>query len=94
MELTSKLLTEVSRNLDLPSDIIMGVPRIEILGQDQIHVEPHRGLLSYSQTEVVINSKLGNICVSGNNLRIKLMNHVRIVLDGHITNVSIQGDGI
>ncbi len=76
--------------LDLPSDIVAGVPRLELVGFREFSVEPHGGLLEYEKEQICISSTMGNICVFGNNLTIKLMNRERISVCGEILGIQLQ----
>ena len=82
-----KLLLKASAKLELPADIMAGVPRIEILGKDQCCIEPQRGLLEYSVYRICVSTDVGTVQILGNNMRIKQMNSARIIVSGKLYSV-------
>jgi len=91
MNMAEKLLAKASRKLDLPADIIAGVPRIEILANAQFSIEPHRGLSGYSNKEIGVSTNIGTIVVRGNEIRIKCMNASRVTIEGEISMICFVG---
>lgn len=90
MKQIGKLLTKISGHLDLPADIVAGVPRIELVGTQQCSVEPHHGLLSYSKEEIILATQVGALFVHGTSLEIKQMHQGRITVIGKINQVCIS----
>ena len=88
--LTDKVLTGIAQKMELPADVLAGVPRIILIGHDEFQIEPHRGLGEYSQSEVKIYSKIGPISVIGNSLSIRLMNQTRMIITGRISAVKLS----
>jgi len=82
MNRAKKILMKASSKLELPTDIIAGVPRIELIGKEQCSIEPHRGLLVYTEERICIETDSGIVNVVGNHMRIKQMNASRIVISG------------
>lgn len=93
MKQTNKLLAATADKLDLPSDIVAGQPRIELIGDRRCSVEPHRGLLEYTKQLVSVDSAAGIVIISGMNLEIIQMNRDRITVAGEISGVSLEGTG-
>ena len=48
-------LARTAQTFDLPADIVAGLPRIELIGNGQLQMEDHRGILSYREDEVVVS---------------------------------------
>ncbi len=48
-------LARTAQTFDLPADIVAGLPRIELIGNGQLQMENHRGILSYREDEVVVS---------------------------------------
>ena len=90
MNKTRKALVASAQRLDLPADILAGVPRMEWIGNAEFSVEPHKGLKAYSEEEVVIDSTAGEITVQGKKLSMKQMNHNRISVTGTICTVKLR----
>ena len=56
MERTRKeqggLLESVAELFDLPADVVAGLPRLELVGNRQLYLEGHSGLLSYGAERI------------------------------------------
>ena len=48
------LLERVSSALELPADLLAGLPRVELIGDRELRMENHRGISYYSDTEIRI----------------------------------------
>ena len=89
MAAAGKWLQELSQKLELPADILAGVPRMELIGSELFTMEPHKGLLEYERTKICISSAIGVVQVHGSGLGIKLMNYTQITISGKICRVSV-----
>lgn len=83
------ILQYISKKFDLPSDILAGIPRIELLGTDECSVEPHQGLLEYGDERIAVGTAVGPVVLEGKKLEIKRMNGQRITLSGRISQISL-----
>lgn len=77
----------VVRTMDLPQDVIMDLPRITMIGQLHIYIENHRGLLAFSETEMRLMLKHGQLLISGSALVIKTILPEEILIEGKIDKV-------
>ena len=87
MNSAKKLLLKTSERLELPSDILVGIPRIEMLGRGKCTIEPQKGLLEYSEKRICVATELGKVHVFGDDMRIKEMNACRIVISGKLEKI-------
>lgn len=60
----------IAQNTDLPSEIILDVPKITVIGYKEIIIENHKGILSFEKDLVRIRSKLGPIKIEGSGFEI------------------------
>lgn len=81
------LLARAADRMDLPADVLAGLPRVEIIGTQTCLVEPHKGLVEYGTEQVVVDTTAGRICVLGSDLRIGSMNRVCLCVRGNIAAV-------
>ncbi len=86
-------LARLSAKLELPADLVAGVPKLELTGSGELLLEQHRGIKSYSQEEVCIRVSLGLIRIAGSGLYIRLMNSKRIALCGTIHSITLEEGG-
>lgn len=78
------LLAKAADRMDLPADVLAGLPRIELIGTQTCLVEPHKGLEEYGMNRVVVNTTAGKVSVLGTDLKIGSMNRVCLCIRGHI----------
>ncbi len=88
MERKESILEKAVRVLDIPADVA-GVPRIEILGDTELRVEYHKGILSYGTQEIHISGGKMVIRVLGSDLELKSMNAEELLITGRIRAVEL-----
>lgn len=69
---------------DLPGDVVLDVARITLVGDVQMAVENHRGLLEYNPDRVVMGVPGGHLVVTGTELVIGTITPEEIILMGKI----------
>ena len=55
-----RVLDSVAELFDLPADVVAGLPRLELVGDRQLYLEHHTGLLAYSDTQIDANTAAGD----------------------------------
>lgn len=85
--LKTKMSRWLTKKMELPADVMMDLPRITMIGQLHIYIENHRGLLSFSDTELRLLLKQGQLLVKGNSFVIKTILPEEILLEGKIQQV-------
>lgn len=79
------LLTDV---LELPKDLVLNLPRITLIGNVQLTLENHRGVLLYTAQRVQVAVARGEVVVEGQNLTLRSILPDEIIIDGLIARVS------
>jgi sporulation protein YqfC len=77
----------IQENMELPADVMMDLPRITMIGQIHIYIENHRGLLTFSDTEIRLLLKQGQLLVKGDSFVIRTILPEEILLEGKISQV-------
>lgn len=77
----------MQENMELPADVMMDLPRITMIGQIHIYIENHRGLLTFSDTEIRLLLKQGQLLVKGDSFVIRTILPEEILLEGKISQV-------
>jgi sporulation protein YqfC len=77
----------LTSKMELPADILMDLPRITMIGQIHIYIENHRGLLTFSDKEVRLLLKHGQLLIKGEEFVIKTILPEEILLEGKINQV-------
>ncbi|MGG5255005.1 sporulation protein YqfC [Neobacillus sp. SM06] len=77
----------MAKKMDLPQDVMMDLPRITMIGQIHIYIENHRGLLTFSDKELRLLLKTGQLLIKGKSFVIKTILPEEILLEGKIEQV-------
>lgn len=73
--------------LELPRDIVLDLPKITLIGNLQLYIENHKGIIEYSSKMVRINTRAGILVVSGSKLVIKAIVVEEIIITGEIDRI-------
>ncbi len=77
----------MTQTMDLPEDVMMDLPRVTMIGQIHIYIENHRGLLAFTDHEVRLLLKQGQLLIKGEQFVIKMILPEEILLQGKIVEV-------
>lgn len=89
----ASLLRKFADALELPKDIVMDLPRVTMVGNVQLYIENHRGIIEYAFNKVRINTTRGELVIFGEKLQVGNINPDEIVVDGRIETVHLQDWG-
>ena len=82
-----RLRSLLVKYLALPSDVLLELPRITVIGQIHLYIENHKGLETYSETELKLKTNKGYVQILGNSFVLKLMLPEEILLEGNIQEI-------
>ena len=77
---------------DIPLSFDRGLPEIHISAMQSIRIEPHRGVRSFSQDSVLIDTGGGLIHIQGKDLVLKSMSWRELCVLGRISAVGLISD--
>jgi sporulation protein YqfC len=77
----------MAKTMDLPQDVMMDLPRITMIGQIHVYIENHRGLLTFTDKELRLLLKQGQLLIKGKAFVIKTILPEEILLEGKIDQV-------
>ena len=75
--------------LDLPADALAGLPKLELVGDCELRVENHKGILAYGKEEIHISGGIYLIKIAGRELELRAMTGVELLITGTITQISL-----
>lgn len=78
---------QVSNFLDIPRDLMMDLPKVVLVGDVQVQVENHRGIMVYTPEEVKVNTTLGDLQINGTDLSLKNILPDEILVEGRIKSI-------
>ena len=81
------ILSSVAELFDLPPDVVAGLPRLELVGNRQLYLERHTGLLAYSETQIDANTPYGVLRIRGEGLNLVAMTREELRIGGRIDSV-------
>lgn len=84
MERKESLLERAAQVLEMPGDALAGLPRIELLGDRELRMEYHKGILAYGTEEIHISAGKLVVRVKGRGLELKSMNPTELLITGQI----------
>ncbi|WP_057978947.1 sporulation protein YqfC [Caloramator mitchellensis] len=84
-----EIKNRISEAFDIPQEIVLDYPAIKILGDIEILIENHKGIIEYTKEQIRINSRIGIILIRGSDLIIKQINQDEISIHGTIASISI-----
>lgn len=88
-----KLTRNVTDTLDIPKEVVLGLPKISIIGDEEVLIENHKGILSFKENSLVIKSQIGDITIKGKNLEMSYITDNTIIVKGVIRELYIGGKG-
>jgi sporulation protein YqfC len=77
----------IADSLELPKDVILGIPFISLCGNMEFSIDNHNGILSYESGQIVIRTKHYPICIRGRQLLIDYYTRDSIKIRGQITDI-------
>lgn len=79
----------VSEALELPKDIVLDLPKVILIGNIQLNISNHKGIVEYTQDTIRINSSIGIFKIQGESLELKTILAEEIIITGNIENIEI-----
>ena len=82
-------LERTAEVFDLPADALLGLPKLELVGDGELRVENHKGILAYGREEIQISGGIYLIKIAGRELELRAMTGVELLITGTITQISL-----
>jgi sporulation protein YqfC len=85
--LTRKLNQLTASLLDLPQDVVQDLPRITMIGNLQLYIENHRGVLHFSPDRLKLALTKGTLEIRGKQLVIRAILTEEVFIEGTIDDI-------
>ncbi len=82
---------KVSEVLELPKEIILNIPKITMVGNENLIIENYKGIMEYEQNRIRLNTAKGIIKITGIRLNIKEITSEDIMVEGEINSLEFYG---
>ncbi|MFB6363744.1 sporulation protein YqfC [Paenibacillus elgii] len=86
-KLTRRFNQLTAKLLDLPQDVVMDLPRITMIGNRQLYIENHRGVLHFSNEVLKLALTAGRVEVYGSELVIRAILTEEVFIEGMIRDI-------
>ncbi|SCW48362.1 sporulation protein YqfC [Paenibacillus tianmuensis] len=86
-KLTRRFNQLTAKLLDLPQDVVMDLPRITMIGNRQLYIENHRGVLHFSNEMLKLALATGRVEVYGSELVIRAILTEEVFIEGMIHDI-------
>lgn len=83
-------VTKLEKLLELPQEVCSNVPKLTIVGFDEMVIENYKGILEYEEYFVRINTHIGIININGYNLNLEAMTNDDIKVTGKIESFDLE----
>ena len=83
------LLERTADLLDLPADVIAGLPRLELVGDRELRMENHKGILAYGSEEIHVSGGIFVVKISGQGLELRAMTGIELLITGKIDQIRL-----
>lgn len=79
-----------SELFELPKEIVLGFPRLTLVGNLQLLVENHRGVIIYGDQLIRIGVSNGELVIKGRDLQIKNLYAEELMIKGIIEGLDYE----
>lgn len=89
-EKKNDFLDKAADILELPGEVMAGMPRITVTGCRRVLVENHKGILEYGSERIHINGGRMVLKIQGSELELKSMNSTELLVTGRIVAMEFE----
>lgn len=82
-----KIKEKVSELLELPREVVLDVPKLVFIGNNDLTIENYKGIIEYNDKVIRINTSTSMIKLTGQNLEIKTITAEEILIGGNISTL-------
>ncbi len=82
-------LERTAEMFDLPADALAGLPKLELVGDGELRVENHKGILAYGREEIHVSGGVYLIKITGRELELRAMTGIELLITGKITQITL-----
>ena len=76
--------------LEMPKEVYTNVPKLTVIGFDEMVIENYKSILEYEEFFVRINTHIGILNINGFNLNLEKMTNDDIKITGTIESVDLE----
>lgn len=84
------MLGLIAEAVDLPKELLPGMPLIEVSGCGQVMIENHCGVTEYTDSCIRVRVSFGTVSIYGSALRIARMKRKQLVVLGTLNGLELE----
>lgn len=75
---------------ELPKEIVLDLPKITMVGNNNIIIENYKGIVEYDNNNIRVNTSNGIIKIDGGSLVIREITSEDLLIEGNINMIEFQ----
>ena len=87
---TKRIPNKINRILEIPQEVSSNVPKITILGFEQMMIENYKAILEYQDFYIRLSTEIGILNINGFNLNLKEMTTDDLQISGKIDSIDFE----
>jgi sporulation protein YqfC len=88
-QLKRKIRKMTAELLDMPQDVVYDLPRLTMIGDRQLYIENHRGVVGFSSELLRLALSKGQLEVRGSDLVIRTIWSEEVFIEGLISGIEL-----
>ncbi len=76
--------------LELPREVTTNIPKITIIGFDQLMIENYKGVIEYEEYLIKISTSIGIVIIEGTKMNLNQINENDVLISGDITKIYLE----
>ena len=88
----NKLIRKIDDMLEIPKEVTNKIPKLTIIGFEQLLIENYKGILEYEEFYIKISTQIGNININGFSLSLNQMTEDDIIINGKIDSIDFENE--
>ena len=87
---TKRIPNKINRILEIPQEVASHIPKITVLGFEQIMIENYKAILEYQDFYIRLSTEIGILNINGFNLNLKEMTTDDLQISGKIDSIDFE----
>lgn len=83
-------MSRINEILEMPPEVVSNIPKISILGFEEMLIENYKNIIEYEDFYIKINTHIGYINVNGYRLKLIQMNQDDMKITGKIDSIDFE----
>lgn len=81
---------KIEKLLEIPVEVTTNIPKITLIGFNQLVIENYTGVIEYEEHLVKINSSIGIIIIEGNKMNLNQINENDVLISGVLSKIYLE----